>query len=346
MRAAVTSGPGSMALQDLQEPVAGRGQAVIRVDVVGLCGSDIHLFRGDHPYATFPQVQGHEFSGTIVAFGPGYEGPLSVGESVAVEPLLPCGACFACRRGHPNCCAQLAVMGAHVGGALAERMVVPISCCYPVGDLSPELAALVEPLSIGLQAVVRSGAAESDQVLVLGAGPIGQAVTVSAADRGAEVMVVDRLENRLELATRLGASRVLDVTVAPLEETVASWTGGDGPAIVIDATGVPGLIRKATEVVAPSGTVVVVGISMSDVALSVLDFTRKELNVLGSRNNAGLFPDSVQLVRRSQGRVAQLITHRFSFEEAPRAMELLRDHPEQTEKVLVMVDEPTRREPQ
>jgi L-gulonate 5-dehydrogenase len=114
-----------------------------------------------------------------------------------------------------------------------------------------------------------------------------------ALDRGAEVTVVDKLENRLELATRLGASFVTDVTRASVEGAVFGGTGGDGPTIVVDATGVPALIRLAADVVAPSCTVVVVGISLKDVALSVVDFTRKELNVLGSRNNAGLFADAV-----------------------------------------------------
>ena len=216
--------------------------------------------------------------------------------------------------------------------------MVPVSCCYPVGDLPAELAALVEPVSIGLQAVVRSGAAAGDQVLVLGAGPIGQAVTICAADRGAEVMVVDKLANRLELASHLGASRVVDVSHESVEGAVKSWTSGDGPAVVVEATGVPALIRQAADVVAPSGTVVV-GISMEDVALSVLDFTRKELNILGSRNNAGLFAEAVETVRRSPKRVAQLITHRFPFEEAPRCHGATRDHPEKAEKVLVTLGE-------
>lgn len=339
MRAALTTGPGEMALRDLPAPEAGPGQVLVSVGAVGLCGGDIHIYRGRHPYATYPLVQGHEFCGTVLSFGPDYTGPLRPGELVAIEPLLPCGTCFACRRGHSNCCSELKVMGAHVGGALAEEVVVPAACCYPVGDLPVELAALVEPVSIGLQAVVRSGAAAGDQVLVLGAGPIGQAVTICAADRGAEVMVVDKLANRLELAAHLGATRVVDVSQESVEGAVKSWTCGEGPAVVVEATGVPALIRQAADVVAPSGTVVVVGISLEDVSLSVLDFTRKELNVLGSRNNDGLFAEAVETVRRSPGRVAQLITHRFPFEEAPRAMELLRDHPEKAEKVLVILDE-------
>lgn len=328
-----------MDLRELAEPEARAGHVVVRVSAVGLCGGDIRIYRGEHPYVRYPLVQGHEFCGTVLSFGPGYEGPLQRGDLVAIEPLLPCGGCFACRRGRANCCVRLEVVGVNVNGALAEEVAVPSSCCYAVGDLPAELAALVEPISIGLQAVVRSGAGEGDQVLVLGAGPIGQAITVCAVDRGAEVMVVDKHANRLELATRLGARWVGDVTLGAVDEAVLSWTRGDGPAIVVEATGVPALVRQAADLVAPSGTVVVVGISTDDVALSVLDFTRKELSVLGSRNNAGLFSEAVKTVQRDRERVGQLITHRFPLQEARQAIELVRDHPEEAGKVLVVIGE-------
>lgn len=339
MKAAVTIEPGQMELRELPGPHLGTDEVLVEVSAVGLCGSDVHLYKGEHPYVRFPRVQGHEFSGRVAATSAGYDGPLQPGDLVAVEPLRACGKCFACRHGHPNCCALLEVMGAHFDGALAEQVVVPASSCFQVSDLGPELGALVEPVSIGLQAVARSSARSGDQVLVLGAGPIGQAVTLCAVDRGAEVMVVDRLANRLELAQRLGARETLDVSTAQLHEAVVAWTGGDGPAVVVDATGVPTLVRQAVDEVAPSGTVVVVGLSQEEVSLPVLDFTRKELNVLGSRNNNGLFGAAADVVRRNRDLVAQLVTHRFGLEECSRAIELLRDHPEQAEKVLVIVNE-------
>ena len=338
MRAAMTVSPRQMDLVDLPVPQPGPGQVLLRVRMVGLCGSDVHLFLGDHPYARFPQVQGHEFCGVIEEFGPGYEGRLQPGDLVAVEPLRPCGDCYACRRGHPNCCCRLEVMGAHVPGALAEHVTVPVTACYPAAELTAELAALVEPTSIGLQAVVRSGAGAGDRVLVLGAGPIGQTAALGAADRGAEVMVADRLGNRLDLAARLGAARTVNTEHDSLSEAVTGWTAGDGPAVVIDATGVPALIRQGVDLVAHSGTVVIVGISLQEVALPVTEFTRKELNVLGSRNNAGLFGDAVDLVARHQDRARRLITHRFPFGEAAAAIDFAVSHPEEAEKVLVVMD--------
>ena len=341
VRRVVTIEPRKMIIENVPAPVCGSGHARIAVEAVGLCGSDYHLYSGDHPYARFPQIQGHEFSGRIVEFGPDYDGPLALGERVAVEPLIPCGACFACDRGRYNCCAELKVMGAHVPGALAEQVIVSWTSLYPVGDLSAELAALVEPVSIGLHAVRRGQVAADDQVVVIGAGPIGLTATLAAADLGAQVMVVDRVASRLHAAHEMGAQIVVD---SASEDTVAAanrWTRGRGAAVVIDATGVPALIRSAFEIVAHSGAIVIVGISDEEVSVPVIDYSRKEVSVYGSRNNAGLFADAVDLVRRNVDRVGQLITHRFPLAQVADAISFAQANPEVVEKVVITMGEQT-----
>lgn len=337
MRKAITLEPGRMELVDAPDPVAGPAEAVVRIESVGLCGSDYHLFLGDHPYARFPQTQGHELAGIVESVGDDHDGAIAVGERVAIEPLVPCGSCFACRRGRYNCCSDLKVLGAHVAGGLADRLAVRLTALYPVGNLDAELAALCEPISIGLQAVVRAGVADGDTVVVLGAGPIGQAVTLASKDRGAHVLVADLLPSRLELARRLGADVVVDSSSSDLAAEVSRWTEHEGAAVVVDATGVPELIRLGIDLVAPSGTVVIVGISQRELAVPVIEFTRKELNVLGSRNNAGVFGDAVDLVRRNQERVRSLITHTYRLEQVPDAIRHAIDHPDEVEKVIVRV---------
>lgn len=345
MLQAITDEPGQMRVRETTTPSPGPGQALVRVEAVGLCGSDFHLFLGDHPYARFPQTQGHEFSGIVKRFGPGYTGPVRVGDRVAVEPVIACGACFACRRGRYNCCRDLKVMGAHVTGALAEQVVVRTTALHPVGDLEAETGALVEPISIGLQAVLRATSThgpygEGDTVVVLGAGPIGLAAVLAAADRGARVLAADRIAHRLDLARELGADRGVDTTVDDLADVVQEWTGRDGAAVVIDATGVPTLIRTAIDLVAPSGTVVVVGISPHEVSIPVSDFSRKELNVLGSRNSAGIFDQAVDLVRRHARKANRLITHRFGLEQVPEAIDFAMSHPQEAEKVMITMNRP------
>jgi len=337
MKAAVTYQPGRLEIRDVPEQDPGDGEVRLATEVVGICGSDVHLFRGDHPYSRFPGVQGHEFSARVAQLGLGDTGGLGVGDLVAVEPLLPCRQCLACRRGHPNCCRQLAVIGAHTDGALAEQIIVPAANCFPASGLSAELAALAEPTSIGLQAVNRGGVMAGDQVVVLGAGAIGQTATLAAADRGARVLAVDLLPNRLAIAAELGAERTVNSATTDLADAVNDWVGIDGPTVVIDATGLPALIRLAAELVAHSGTVVIVGITTRDVSLPVADFTRKELNIHGSRNNAGLFGEAIDLVSRHREQALKMISHRFGFEDVGQAMQLAADHPDEAAKVLVTV---------
>src|SRR6266542_2890921 len=206
MKEAVTLEPGRIELRDIAPPAApGPGEALLEIAAVGLCGSDLELFRGTDPYSHFPVRQGHEYSGRVLELGPDDGGRLLIGDLVAVEPLLPDGTCIACRRGHPNCCVNLRVTGGQIDGAFVERFTMPVANLYPANDLTAAEAAFVEPVSIGLQMVTRSAVQRGDQAVIFGAGPIGQSVLLAARDRGARVLVVDRLAARLRLAHELGA---------------------------------------------------------------------------------------------------------------------------------------------
>lgn len=336
MREMVTVRPGDIRLRtDAPAAVPAGGEAVVDVAVVGLCGSDIHFFDGSHPYSHFPLVQGHEFSGWVRQLPDGYDGPHRLGDLVAVEPYLSCGTCFPCRRGRGNCCVNLKTLGAQVDGALRDSIAVDVAKLHAVPGLTPELAALVEPVSIGAMAVSRASILPGDQVLVIGAGPIGQAILLAAAASGASVAVADRLPSRLALAETLGASVTFDTSQADLGQAVDEWTSGDGPAVIFEATGVPALLRQAVDLVAPSGTIVVVGLSTDEVGIPVVEFTRKELNILGSR--AGDFPRAVEIVTANPAGVEHLITHRFALEQTGDALRLAIEHPADVEKILVTV---------
>jgi L-gulonate 5-dehydrogenase len=170
---------------------------------------------------------------------------------------------------------------------------------------------------------------------VIGAGPIGLAATLAAADRGARVLVADRVAARLDIAARAGAVRVVDTTAEDLAAAVADFTGGAGAAVVIEATGVPALVRLAVDVAAHSGTVVVVGISTADVGLKVSDLSRKELTVAGSRNSAGEFPAAVDLIARHPDVVAGWITHTYPLHAVGEAISFASANPHLVEKVVV-----------
>ena len=321
MLAAVTRGESSMELVDVPAPgEPGPGEVLLRPEIVGVCGSDVHLFHGDLGDDVFPRIQGHEISAVVDAVGPGSD-HVRPGERVAVWPVLACGRCYPCSIGRQNVCANIAIIGAHVDGALQERLRVPASQVFAVGDMAPAVTAFVEPTSIGVRTVVRARVEAGDRVVVLGAGPIGQAVCLAAGDLGAAVLMADVVPERLEHARAMGAEEIVCGDAAAVADQVREWAGGDGVAVLIETTGVPAVVRSAFDIVAPAGRLVLVALSHHEVSLPLMDFPIRELDVLGvSCCNAGEFAAAVDLVRRNEVAVARLITDEFAFERAPDAL--------------------------
>ena len=321
MLAAVTRAENTMELVDVPAPgEPGPGEVLLRPEIVGVCGSDVHIFHGDLGDDVFPRIQGHEISAVVDAVGPGSD-HVRQGDRVAVWPVLACGRCYPCSIGRQNVCANIAIIGAHVDGALQERLRVPASQVFAVGDMAPAVTAFVEPTSIGVRAVVRARVEAGDRVVVLGAGPIGQAVCLAAGDLGATVLMADVVPERLEHARAMGAQEIVCGDAAAVADQVREWAGGDGVAVLIETTGVPAVVRSAFDVVAPAGRLVLVALSHHEVSLPLMDFPIRELDVLGvSCCNAGEFAAAVDLVRRNEDAVARLITDEFAFERAPEAL--------------------------
>jgi threonine dehydrogenase-like Zn-dependent dehydrogenase len=327
-----------MELVDVPDPgEPGPGEVVLRPEVVGVCGSDVHLFHGHLGGDVFPRIQGHEISAVVEAIGPGSD-RVRPGDRVAVWPVLACGRCYACAIGRENVCANIAIIGAHVDGALQERLRVPASQVFAVGDMAPAVTAFVEPTSIGVRTVVRARVSADERVVVLGAGPIGQAVCLAARDRGAAVLMADVVPERLELARTMGAEDVLCGDAAAVAGQVREWAGGDGVGVLIETTGVPAVVRTSFDAMAPAGRLVLVALSHHDVTLPLMDFPIRELDVLGvSCCNASEFADAVDLVRRNQDAVARLITDEFAFERAPEALHYVADGSPELMKAVITV---------
>jgi threonine dehydrogenase-like Zn-dependent dehydrogenase len=336
--AAVTRGEGSMELLEVPAPgEPGAGEVALRPEVVGVCGSDVHLFHGHLGADVYPRIQGHEISAVVDAVGAGVE-HVRAGDRAAVWPVLACGRCYPCSIGRQNVCANIAIIGAHVDGALQERLIVPGSQVFAVGDMAPAVTAFVEPTSIGVRTVVRARVSGEDRVVVLGAGPIGQAVCLAARDRGAAVLVADVVPERLEHARALGADAVVCGDAATVAGHVRDWAGGDGVAVLIETTGVPAVVRSAFDVTAPAGRLVLVALSHHEVTLPLMDFPIRELDVLGvSCCNADEFADAVDLVRRNQDAVARLITDEFAFDRAPDALRYVADGSPELMKAVIAV---------
>jgi L-gulonate 5-dehydrogenase len=341
MRAAVTLAPEAMEVVDLPEPgTPGAGELVVRPEAVGLCGSDFHYFHGRLPDAVYPRVQGHEFSAVVEAAGADCPPGLSAGRRVAVWPLSACGHCYPCRIGRENACVNISLIGVHVDGALQERLTVPAAQAYLVDGLDARLAAFIEPMSIAVRTVVRARVEAGERVLVLGAGPIGQAVAIAALDRGASVLLADVLESRLELGRSFGADGVCLAEGDDVAARARDWAGGEAPEVVVEATGAKEPMRAALEAVAPAGRVAVVGLSDHDVPLRVGGLAFRELDVLGVSCCTGAeFAVAAELVSRRRDAVAPLLTHDFSLEETPLAIAYAIEHPAEVMKAVVHVDE-------
>jgi L-gulonate 5-dehydrogenase len=330
-----------MAVVDVPEPgEPGPGEVLVRPEAVGLCGSDFHYYVGDIGTPLderFPRIQGHEVSAMVEAVGDGTDG-IEPGTRIAIWPVNPCGNCYPCRIGRGNVCVDLRLIGIHFDGALQEQVVLPATQVFPVGDLPASTTALVEPVSIAVRTVVRGRVAEGERVVVLGAGPIGQAVALAAVDRGAKVLLVDRIASRLEHGQAIGAETIVAADDEDGFTKARDWAGGDGPEVVIEATGVPGLVRGSLELVAQAGRVVVVGLSTDEAPIRVGALPFKEIDLLGvSCCAADDFAAAVDLVRRRADVASTLVTHEFELERAPEAIEFAIGHPAEVMKAVVRV---------
>jgi L-gulonate 5-dehydrogenase len=338
MKRAQTVEPGRVEITDEAIPELAPAQVRVRVEQVGVCGSDVHLFRGRHPYGRYPQTQGHEVVGIVEAHGSAVAGAPGIGSRVVIEPFLSCGECYACRRGLRNACIDIRVMGAHTPGALVESIDVDPGQLHPTG-LDPDVAVLVEPITIGSQAVRRGRVGEGDRVAVFGAGLVGLGAVLAANDAGAVVAAVDVVGARLDAAAALGASHVVDPTVRDTAAALAEIFP-DGPEVVVEATGSPEVLAQAIELVAVGGRVVVVGISEREVSLPMITFTRKEIEVLGSRNNLGLFAETERLVARHRDELRRSVrTAHFPLAATQQALIDAEERRADVEKVVIDVKE-------
>ena len=325
--------PHALALVEQGEPEAGTGEVLVRVRRAGICGSDMHILHGSNPFARYPRIIGHEFAGEIEQVGDGVAG-LDPGDRVVVDPVVSCGACYACRVGRPNVCARLEVMGVHRDGGFRDLVPVPARNVVKVrADLPVEIAALAEPFSIAANVLSRTGCGPEDSVLIYGAGTVGLTVLQVAKLKGARCLISDPDEARLERARAFGADVTIQPQRGPVAEAVQGELDGLGPSVVIDGAGVPALLEEACRVASPAGRIGLLGFSPAPCNVSQQEIVKKELSLVGSRLNRQLLPEVVGWLESGRLRPAAMITQTFAAAEARAAFELVERHPERTVKV-------------
>ena len=346
MLAAVTRSPGEMVVEDVAGPGRARaGHVIVRPEAVGICGSDFHLFSGDVGALSgardfYPRVQGHEVSAIVEDPG---DSAHPEGERVAIWPLLPCGHCYPCRSKRPNVCPDFRLVGVHLDGGLQERLEVPASTVFGVGDLDPDSACFVEPASVAVHALARARLQPGEQVTIFGAGPIGLAALVAAVHGGARVLTVDPVAARRDLAKRLGAETATWAPPQELKELARDWTNGEGPPLAVETSGEAGVLPLAMDTVCAAGRVVVIGMSSGTVPVRPGAFPEKEIDVIGSScATAGDFTDAIRLVAasRAASRTAMtaLFSHHFPLARAAEAFAFAISRPPDAVKIVVTVN--------
>jgi L-gulonate 5-dehydrogenase len=341
MRAAIIDKPFAMHIGEWLAPQPKAGELLIATEAIGICAGDLYYYLGTNPYASYPQICGHEIAGIVLEAGPATDGP-PAGSLVVVEPFVGCGACYPCRVGKPNCCANLEIIGVHRPGGYADYLCAPTKLVHQVpAGLSAFDASFAEPVAIAVQACRRGAVSANEYVLILGCGPIGLALIEVARARGAHVVATDIDQGRMATAAELGA------TVVPAGEAllpaILEQTNGEGAAVVIEATGNIRAIEQTVELVAAGGRIVVVGLVKKglQVQLPGLDLTRKEMTILGSRASTGCFPEALELLATGAIRYPRLATP-FSLWDAPQIFADLAAQPNHIHKGVLLREDHER----
>ncbi|MCC5961189.1 MAG: zinc-binding alcohol dehydrogenase family protein [Rhodobacteraceae bacterium] len=274
MNCGVCTEPGQFRVESRARPArAPDGWVMVDIAAIGICGTDYHIFEGKHPFLNYPRVIGHELSGHI-ASGP------DMGQLVVVNPYVSCGKCRACRRGKPNCCSNIQVLGVHRDGGMCARIAVPAGNLYPADGLTAQQAAMVEFLAIGAHAVARSGVGKDDLVLVTGAGPIGLGTALFARLAGADVHILDISDKRLGLARSLCGFEKLHQP----QDDILTGDLAEGFDVIFDATGNRDAIEAGFPLLAHGGSTVLVSVVKDDIRFSDAEFHKREARIIGSRN--------------------------------------------------------------
>ncbi len=315
MKSAVCEKPWQLKMEERNLPEVKPGEALIRVRRVGICGTDLHAFKGEQPYFNYPRVLGHEISGEVAEVAKNRYG-FKQGDPVAIIPYLECGKCIACRMGKTNCCTRLNLFGIQRDGGMSEYLTVPLDHLIKSETLSLDQLAMAECLSIGAHAVRRARIEKGEFTLVVGAGPIGMVIIQSAKEAGAKVMVLDIVEPRLKFCReKFEVDYVIHGEREPVKE-IESITNGDYPTLVFDATGNAKSMERSFNFVAHGGRYVLVSLVQDHITFFDPDFHRRELSLLSSRNATK--EDMEQIVRSLEaGKIdgTSFITHRASLDQ-------------------------------
>ncbi len=337
MRALIIKKPGEAAIETVPEPKLDPAKVLLRVRMVGLCGSDLNSYRGRNPMVQFPRIPGHEIAATVIE-GNSASPEFASGVNVTMSPYANCGKCASCLRGRPNACACNETLGVQRDGALTERITMPAEKLYPAA-LSLKELCLVEPLSVGFHAVARGRVAAADKVAIFGCGGVGLGAIAAAHFAEATTIAVDLDEEKLRIAAKAGADHLINSTRSVLHERLLELTDGRGPDVIIEAVGHAETFRAAVEEVAFTGRVVYIGYAKEPVAYETKLFVQKELDILGSRNALPAdFQRVIEMLEGGKFPVNDAVGTIVTLDEVPGILETWSTNPTKFTKIMVQLD--------
>jgi 2-desacetyl-2-hydroxyethyl bacteriochlorophyllide A dehydrogenase len=326
MKAGSISAPNRVSVIDAPEPGIGVDDVLIRVRAAGICGTDVHILKGEYE-AAYPLIPGHEFSGDVAAVGR-HVTRFRVGDRVTADPNIPCNRCYFCQRNEPNQCERLGAVGVTRDGAFAEYVSVPEGNVFPIGDMPYSAAALIEPLACVVWGLKMVEIQPGDSVLIFGAGPMG-CLLIQAVKRAgaARITAVDQQAWRLALAASLGATETIIAGNEAAHQLRALEPRGFD--VVTDATGVPAVIESLFGYAKSRAKIWLFGVAPNGTQVQVpaYDVFRKDWKIIGSFAVNRTFPQSIALIEQGAIQVEPLISHRLALADFAAGMEIVQRDP-------------------
>lgn len=332
--------PGEITFHEIPVPQIGPDQVLVKIKRIGICGSDIHVYHGTHPYTSYPVTQGHEVSGQIAALGE-YVKDLSVGQKVTIEPQVFCGRCYPCLHGKYNLCEKLKVMGFQTTGTASEYFAVDASKVTPIPeDMTYSEGAMLEPLAVTVHAAKRFPDLKGAKAVVLGCGPIGILLIESLKALGAaQVLATDISDKRLELAKSLGADFAVNTMKDDYAKALADAFGPDKADVVYECAGSDITMDQAIQNARKGSTIILVAVfgKRASVDLAKLNDSELDLNTSMMYRHED-YVDAIRMVKEGKIQLKPLQSAHFAFEDYKKAYEYIDNNRETTMKVIIDVD--------
>ena len=337
----VMTAPGEIEFREVPVPEPEENQVLVKIRKIGVCGSDIHVYHGEHPFTSYPVTQGHEVSGEIEKLGSGVKG-WKAGQNVTIQPQVVCGKCYPCRHGKYNLCEKLKVMGFQTTGVASDYFAVDAAKVTPLPEeMSFDEGAMIEPLAVAVHAVKRAGNVEGAKIAVLGAGPIGILVAQTAKGLGAEsVMITDVSDLRLEKAKECGADFCINTKTKNFGEAMVENFGPDKADVIYDCAGNNITMGQAIQYARKGSTIILVAVfaGTAQIDLAVLNDHELDLNTSMMYRNED-YLDAIRLVKEKKVVLAPLISKHFAFRDYLEAYRYIDENRESTMKVIINVAE-------